>query len=61
MTKFTGGGADAARLADTRAIELLEAIGLTEARTLLKELAAGHADAFRTQEAKRALERVPKP
>ena len=44
-------------LADARAIELLEALDSDDARTLLKELASGHADAFRTQEAKRALER----
>ena len=53
-------GTDAANLADARAVELLEALGTDESRLLLKELAAGHADAFRTQEAKRALERKEK-
>jgi WD40 repeat protein len=48
---------DASQLADARAVELLEAIGTDAARSLLKELAGGHAGAFRTQEAKRALER----
>ena len=46
-----------ARSSDPRAVELLEAIGTDAARALLKELAGGHAGAFRTQEAKRALER----
>jgi WD40 repeat protein len=50
-------GTDAGRIADARAVELLEAIGTDAARALLKELAGGHAGAFRTQEAKRALER----
>jgi WD40 repeat protein len=54
---FTGGGAEAVRVTDARAIELLEALDTDEARALLKELAGGHADAFRTQEAKRVLER----
>jgi len=48
---------DAANLADARAIELLEALDTDDARALLKKLADGHADAFRTQEAKRAVER----
>lgn len=47
---------DATRLTDARAVELLEALG-TEGRALLKELAGGDAKAFRTEEAKRALER----
>lgn len=46
------------RLADVRAVELLEALGTAEAREFLKELAAGEATAFRTREAKRALERL---
>lgn len=57
LTKFTGSGADAAHIADSRAIELLESLDTDESRTLLKELAGGEPDAFRTQEAKRALER----
>ncbi len=48
---------DTSNLTDARAVELLEALDTADARALLKELAAGHADAFRTQEAKRALER----
>jgi hypothetical protein len=48
---------DSANLADARAIELLEALDTKDALALLKELAAGHVDAFRTQEAQRALER----
>jgi WD40 repeat protein len=43
---------------DARAIELLEALDTADARALLKELAGGHADAFRTQEANRALARA---
>ncbi len=49
---------DATNLTDCRAVELLEALGTDEAKALLKELAAGEAKAFRTQEAKRALERI---
>lgn len=49
----------AQRLADSRAIELLESLGTPEARAFLKELAAGEEKASRTQEAKRALERSP--
>ena len=52
-----GGETDADKLTDARAIELLEALDTDDSRALLKELAGGHADAFRTQEAKRALER----
>jgi hypothetical protein len=52
-----GRDTDASRLTDARAIELLESLDTADSRTLLKELAGGHADAFRTQEAKRALER----
>jgi WD40 repeat protein len=52
-----GNETEQTNLADARAIELLEALDLEDARTLLKELASGRADAFRTQEAKRALER----
>ncbi len=47
----------ATRLADSRAIELLESLGTASAREFLKELAEGEASAWRTQEAKRALER----
>jgi WD40 repeat protein len=54
------GETEAVKLADSRAIELLESLGTPEARAFLKELAAGHADAFRTQEAKRVLERLGK-
>src|SRR5579883_73655 len=57
VTKFTGSGADAVHIADARAIELLESLDTEESRTLLKELAGGGPDAFRTQEAKRTLER----
>jgi hypothetical protein len=52
---------DPGKLADARAIELLEALGTDGSRALLKELAGGHAGAFRTQEAKRAIERSAKP
>ncbi|VTT98107.1 wd-40 repeat protein : NDWp3 (Fragment) OS=Podospora anserina PE=4 SV=1: WD40: WD40: WD40 [Gemmataceae bacterium] len=48
----------ASRLADSRAVELLEALGTPEARAFLAYLAGGHADAWRTQEARRALERA---
>jgi hypothetical protein len=48
---------DSARLADARAIELIEAVGSDDAVSLLKELARGEPTAFRTQEARRALER----
>ena len=48
---------DETRVTDCRAIELLEALGTDSSRAFLKELAAGHAGAFRTQEAKRAMER----
>jgi WD40 repeat protein len=52
-----GSEAEAADVADARAIELLAAFDSADARAYLKDLAGGHADAFRTQEAKRALER----
>ncbi len=48
---------DESRITDCRAIELLAALNTDSSRALLKELAAGHAGAFRTQEAKRAIER----
>jgi hypothetical protein len=48
---------DATKLADSRAIELLESLDTEASFALLKELADGYADAFRTQEAKRAIER----
>lgn len=48
---------DSAKLADARAVELLEAVGSDDALSLLKELARGEPTAFRTQEASRALER----
>jgi hypothetical protein len=61
VKKFTGPVVDVARLTDIRVIELLEALGTDESRALLKEVAAGAADVFRTQEAKRAIERSAKP
>jgi WD40 repeat protein len=57
VRRWIGGNRPAVRLADSRAIELLESLGTPEARALLKELADGSAGAFRTQEAKRALAR----
>lgn len=48
---------DSARLADARAVELLEALATDDALSLLKELARGEPSAFRTQEARRALDR----
>ncbi|MCE9564175.1 MAG: WD40 repeat domain-containing protein [Planctomycetes bacterium] len=48
------------RLANGRAIELLESLRTAEARAFLKELAGGDGSAWRTQEAKRALERLGK-
>lgn len=50
----------ATRLADTRAIELLESLGTAEAREFLKELAEGEQSAWLTQEAARALDRARK-
>lgn len=46
------------RLADARAVELLESLGTPEAWELLEELATGEGTAFRTQEARRALSRL---
>ena len=48
------------QIADARAVELLEALGTADARALLKAFASGAATAFRTQEAKRALQRLEK-
>ncbi|MDY3562536.1 hypothetical protein R5W23_004002 [Gemmata sp. JC673] len=48
---------EASRIADVRGIELLAALGTSPARELLEELAGGEAAAFRTQGARRALER----
>ena len=41
-----------------RAIWVLERIGTTEARTLLRTLAEGSPDAWQTREARQALERL---
>ncbi len=46
------------RLRETRALEALELAGTAEARALLKELAAGVAGAWLTEEAKAASERL---
>ena len=43
---------------DSRAILVLEHIGTAEARRLLRELADGAPDAWRTQEAQAALRRL---
>ncbi|MCI0702672.1 MAG: hypothetical protein L0241_16450 [Planctomycetia bacterium] len=51
---------DATLVTDSRAIELLEALNTEDSRELLKELAAGEPSAFRTQQAKLALERLGK-
>jgi len=51
----------ATRLADSRAVELLESLGTSEARTFLRELAGGEPSAWRTREAKRAMERAEVP
>jgi len=48
---------DATRQADSRAVELLEALGTSEARAFLMELAGGEPTAWRTREARRAAER----
>ncbi|HEY1190924.1 MAG TPA: WD40 repeat domain-containing protein, partial [Gemmata sp.] len=53
-----GTESEADTVADARAVELLEALATDDARALLKELAAGNAAAFRTQEAQRALGRL---
>lgn len=45
------------KVADARAVELLEALATDESNALLKQLAGGYAAAFRTQEAKRAVAR----
>ena len=49
----------ATRLADTRAIELLESLGTPESKAFLKELAEGNESEWLTRDAKRALERLP--
>ena len=51
---------DRERLRQARALEVLEAMGTPEARTLLDELAKGAADAWLTRDAKTALERLGK-
>jgi hypothetical protein len=45
------------RLADARVVELLEALNTPESQALLKELAEGDASAWRTHQARQALER----
>jgi hypothetical protein len=47
-----------ARLRSLRAIEVLERLGTAEARKVLADLAGGIPEAFRTQEAKAALDRL---
>lgn len=51
------GETEGSKLTSARAIELLEAFDTPDAHKLLRELSGGHADAFRTKEAKRAVER----
>jgi hypothetical protein len=51
----------ALRLADSRAVELLESLGTQEAREFLQQLAGGEPSAWRTWQAKQALERLPHP
>jgi WD40 repeat protein len=58
VKRWTRPGTTPVKLADSRAIELLESCGTPEAREFLKELAAGEANAQRTREAKLALERL---
>jgi WD40 repeat protein len=58
VKRWTGPGASNVKLADSRAIELLESCGTPEACAFLKELAEGEANAQRTREAKLALERL---
>jgi hypothetical protein len=43
-----------------RAIALLEQIGTAEAKTILEQMATGHADAFPTKAAKESLKRLKK-
>jgi WD40 repeat protein len=53
-----GKGFDPGRARSGRALEVLEALGTTEAKALLEQLAGGPEDAWETQEAKRALARL---
>ena len=46
------------RLRQSRALEVAEAMGTPEARSLLEELAKGPAEAWLTREAKAALARL---
>jgi WD40 repeat protein len=48
----------AQRLADSRAVELLESLGTPEARNLIAELTTGEPTSWRTHVARRALERL---
>ena len=49
---------DAARLADARGVMVLEAIDTTEARKVLEEIAGAQPGVLRTEEARRALDRL---
>jgi WD40 repeat protein len=58
LQKVEGGARSGEALRQTRALEVLEAVGTPEARKLLGELAKGAPDAALTQEAKAALRRL---
>jgi len=60
MKPATESDPDDTKLMDSRAIELLESLRTPEAVAFLGELAGGDVFAWRTQEAKRALERLGK-
>ena len=60
MEHMQSSGESGERLKQTRALEVLEAMGTPAARALLDELAKGAADAWVTREAKATLERLGK-
>jgi len=60
LKKIDEGAVSADRVGETRALEVLEALGTPEARKVLEELAKGVPDAALTQEAKASLERLTK-
>jgi hypothetical protein len=58
LDKLESGERTAEELRTLRAVEVLELIGSSEARQVLRELSQGPADAWLTQEAKAALARL---
>jgi WD40 repeat protein len=58
LDRYRRGEVDPDRARAARALEVLERLGTAEAKALLEEVAKGPAEAWETQDAKRALDRL---